>query len=47
MQSIPQSEQARAARAAVESAMDASGWPWNRRVSLWIDLLVLVEERAE
>ncbi len=35
---------ARAARGEIESALDAVGWPWARRLSLWIDVLVLVEE---
>lgn len=35
---------AQAARAAVEAALDAAGWPWSRRLSLWIDALVIVEE---
>jgi hypothetical protein len=36
--------QARAARALMELALDHAGWPWSRRLSLWIDLLVLLEE---
>jgi hypothetical protein len=36
--------QARAARAIVEGALDASGWRWSRRISLWIDALVLLDE---
>lgn len=36
---------ARAARGVVESALDASGWPpWSRRISLWLDALVKIEE---
>lgn len=30
---------ARAARAEVEAALDAAGWPWSRRLSLWLDAL--------
>ena len=36
--------QARAARAEVESALDATGWPWFRRLSLWLDILACLEE---
>jgi hypothetical protein len=36
--------QARAARAIVEAGLDASGWPWSRRLSLWLDVLVMIEE---
>ncbi len=35
---------ARAARAEVDAALDAAGWPWSRRLSLWLDVLVLIEE---
>lgn len=34
----------RGARGIVEAALDASGWPWSRRLSLWLDALVLIEE---
>jgi hypothetical protein len=37
--------QARAARAIIETALDAAGWPWRRRLSLWLDMLVRLEER--
>ncbi len=43
---FPVDRQARAARADVERALDAAGWPWSRRISLWLDALVLVEEAA-
>jgi hypothetical protein len=36
--------EARAARAVVEAALDASGWPWSRRLSLWLDALIVIEE---
>jgi len=36
--------QARAARAQVEAALDAAGWPWCQRLSLWLDGLILIEE---
>jgi hypothetical protein len=35
---------ARHCRAVAELALDAAGWPWRRRLSLWIDALVIVEE---
>jgi hypothetical protein len=38
--------QARAARGLIELALDACGWPWSRRLSLWLDALVIVEERG-
>jgi hypothetical protein len=36
--------EARAARADVEAALDQNGWPWNLRLSRWLDVLVLLEE---
>lgn len=39
-------QQARAARAVVEAALASAGWPWSRRLSLWIDALVLLEEET-
>lgn len=39
-------DQARAARAIVESALDAAAWPWLRRLNLWIDALLILEERG-
>lgn len=36
--------QARAARAKVEAALDAAGWPWSQRLSARLDLLVTIEE---
>ncbi len=36
--------QARAALAEVEDALDLTGWRWSRRLSLWIDTLVVLEE---
>lgn len=35
---------ARAARGVIEAALDAHGWPWSRRLSLWVDVLVVTEE---
>ena len=32
------------ARAQVEDALDAEGWPWSRRLSLWMDGLLVLEE---
>ena len=39
--------QARAARADVESALDASGWRWNLGLSRWLDGLIALEEGIE
>jgi len=41
---LPLRRQARAARAQVEHALDTAGWRWSRRLSLWIDVLVILEE---
>jgi len=38
---------ARAARAELEAALDGAGWPWARRLSLWLDALVILEELGE
>jgi hypothetical protein len=38
---------ARAARGVTEAALDAAGWPWSRRISLWLDALVVLEEQGE
>jgi hypothetical protein len=38
--------EARAARAELETVLDAAGWPWSRALSLWVDLLVLLQERG-
>lgn len=38
---------ARSARDIVESALDAGGRPWSRRISLWLDALVVLEECGE
>jgi hypothetical protein len=35
---------ARAARGIIETALDACGWPWSRRLSLWLDALLVLEE---
>jgi hypothetical protein len=35
---------ARAARGITETALDASGWPWSRRLSLWLDALLILSE---
>lgn len=40
------SAQARAARGLTEAALDLTGWPWSRPLSLWLDVLVLLEEGA-
>jgi hypothetical protein len=36
--------EARAARRIVEAALQHAGWPWNARLSRWLDALVLLEE---
>ena len=36
----------RAARAELEAALDDNGWPWRRRLSLWLDALLVVEESS-
>ncbi len=36
--------QARATRADVETALDASGWRWNLALSRWLDVLLKLEE---
>jgi len=38
--------QAREARGVVEAALDGVGWRWSRRLSLWIDGLLVLEESA-
>lgn len=35
---------AQAARAEIESALDAAGWLWLALLSLWLDALLLLEE---
>jgi hypothetical protein len=35
--------EARAARALIEATLDAHGWPWRRRLSRWVDALVVLE----
>lgn len=42
---IPRREWAREARGQLEAALDICGWLWSRRLSLWIDALVILEER--
>ena len=37
---------ARDARATLEDALDAAGWPWSRRLSFWLDVLLALEERT-
>jgi hypothetical protein len=39
--------EAKAARADVEAALDATGWRWTLGVSRWLDALALIEEAAE
>jgi hypothetical protein len=36
--------EARAARRQVEEALGGAGWPWSRRLSLWLDALLMLEE---
>jgi hypothetical protein len=38
--------QASAARGIVEIALDTCGWPWARRLSLWLDALLIIEEQG-
>jgi hypothetical protein len=38
---------ARAARCELESALAGARWPWNSRLSLWIDALVLLLEEED
>lgn len=40
------SAQACIARTEVEVALDAPGWPWSRRVSAWLDCLLVLEEES-
>jgi hypothetical protein len=35
-----------AARGIVEAALDAASWPWSRRLTLWLALLI-IEEQGE
>ena len=37
---------ARDARAVLEIALDAIGWAWSRRLSLWLDALIRLEEAS-
>jgi len=37
---------AQAARKQIEVALAGTGWPWSRRLSLWIDLLIVLEEAS-
>ncbi len=39
-----QAELSRDARRQIEGALDHAGWPWNRRLSLLLDYLVILEE---
>ncbi len=32
------------ARGEIEAALDGADWPWSRRLSFWIDALIIVEE---
>jgi hypothetical protein len=41
---VERARAARAARAIVETALDRRGWPWLRRLSLWLDALAAIEE---
>lgn len=42
--SFTPSARARAARGEIEAALDAAGWPYIRRLSLYLDILILLEE---
>ncbi|MBI3455181.1 MAG: hypothetical protein HY002_05270 [Candidatus Rokubacteria bacterium] len=37
---------AQVARAEVEAGLDGAGWPWSRRLSFWLDALLVLEEKA-
>ena len=39
-------QQARAARRVVEDALEHNGWPYSRRLSLYVDLLVALVVRS-
>jgi hypothetical protein len=43
---VAAADQARAARALVEAGLDGCGWKFSKTISLWIDLLILIEEGA-
>jgi hypothetical protein len=43
---IPRGDWVRAARGEIEAALDFVGWRWIRRLSLWLDALVVLEERG-
>jgi hypothetical protein len=38
---------ARDARRVVESALDSAGWPFSRRISLWLDALLILSEEQD
>jgi len=38
---------ARDARAILETALDSAGWPYSRRISLWLDGLIHLEEAGQ
>jgi hypothetical protein len=40
-------EEARSARGEVEGALARRGWPYSRRLSLWVDSLLVIEENAK
>jgi hypothetical protein len=42
----PRVRHAQAAREQIERALDFTGWPWARRLSLWLDAFVILEETA-
>ena len=37
---------AKEARAEIELALDAAGWPWSLSLSRWIDALILLAEQG-
>jgi len=37
-------QQARVARAVIESALSSNGWQWLLRLSRWLDMLPTIEE---
>lgn len=43
---MTRAQHARAARGIAERALDTTGWKWNARLSRWLDLLLVLEERS-
>jgi len=43
---LTRGQEARLARAQIERALDGVDWIWSRRLSPWVDALVVLEEAA-